>query len=188
MDGKIKILIGIIVAILGGVIVWAVMTTPDAPPPIEKLEPPSTMEYEGNTLIEERNGAKLFELTAGKMVVDVDTQNASFEDFVGKFYQADGRTFELTARKGFYNHQTGDIHVEGDVAVSDSEGATLTGGKLDWLGAEEILIATDNVKISKDDMRAFGDRAEAWNGLRHFKLKGSARILKGVKDDNSEGE
>ncbi len=186
MDSKVKILLGIIGALFVYLIVWVVLNTPDEPPPIEKIEPPSIMEYEGNTIIEEKNGVKLYELNAGKMVIDVETQNATFENLDGKFYQPNGRFFQLTAKKGNYNHQSGDIHVEGEVVVTDSEGAKLTGGTLDWNGAEQILIATGDVKISKDDMRAYGDRAEAWNGLRHFKLIGNARVLRGVKD--SEGE
>lgn len=186
MELKGKFLIAAILALFVALVIWVVSTTPDAPPPIDKLDPPSTMEYEGNTFTEERNGAKLFEITSGRMVVDVNTQNAQLEDFSGKFYQRDGRTVEIIAKRGSYNQQTGDIHVEGDVTVNDSDGATLTSGSLDWLGSDEVLIASDNVKITKDDMRAFGDRAEARNGLRRFKLIGNARIRKGVDDNDSE--
>ena len=186
MDSKVKILLGIIGVLFVGLVIWVVMNTPDEPPPITKIEPPKIMEYEGNTIIEEQNGVKLYELSAGKMIIDVETQNATFENLDGKFYQPSGRFFQLTAKKGNYNHQSGDIHVEGEVVVTDSEGAKLTGNELDFVGADQILIATGDVKIFKDDMRAYGDTAEAWNGLRHFKLKGNARIVKGVKD--SEGE
>ena len=143
------------------------------------------MEYEGNTIIEEQNGVKLYELSAGKMIINVETQNATFENLDGKFYQSSGKFFQLAAKKGHYNHQSGDIHVEGEVIVTDSEGAKLISNELDFVGADQILIATGDVKISKGDMRAYGNTAEAWNGLRHFKLKGNARIIKGVKD--SEG-
>ena len=63
------------------------------------------------------------------------------------------------------------------------KGAQLISDTLDWQGKQEILIATGNVQISKDDMRAYGDRAEATNGLRHFNLKGNAHVLRGVKDN-----
>ncbi len=182
MENKFKILIVVGLGLFVGLVVWVVSTTPNEPPPTEKFEPPAKMTYETNNIVEEKNGVKLFELNSGKMVVDAATQNAEFENIQGRFYQADGSFIELTAKHGTYDHQSGDVHVEGEVTVTDSEGAKLISGQLDWLGKEEILVATDNVRISKDDMRAFGDRAEARNGLHHFYLKGNARVLKGVKD------
>ena len=182
MENKFKILIAAIAILFVGVIIWVIATTSTEEPPATKFEPPATMEYETNNIVEEKDGKIIYELDAEKMIVEAATQNAEFENINGKFYQAEGKFVEITAKRGNYNHQTGDVHVEGDVVVTDSEGAKLTGGSLDWLGKEEILIATGNVQISKDDMRGYGDRAEATNGLRHFKLKGNARILRGVKE------
>lgn len=181
MERKYKILIAAGLLFFVGLVAWVIATTPDEPPPVTKFEPPSSMTYETNNIVEEKNGVKLFELNSGKMIVDATTQNAEFEDIEAKLYQEDGRFVELKAKRGSYDKQSGDIHVEGEVVVTDSEGAQLTGEKLDWYGKEEILVATENVKISKDDMRAYGDRAEARNGLRHFNLKGNAHVLKGVK-------
>lgn len=185
MERKYKILIAIGVGFFVGIVVWAISTTPTEPPPSEKIEPPAKMTYEKNTIVEDKNGVKLFELDSAKMFVDAATQNAELEDVQAKFYQEDGNFVQLTAKSGIYHHQSGDVHVEGDVVVIDSKGAKLVSNKLDWSGKDEVLIATENVKISKDDMRAYGDYAEATNGLRHFKLKGNARILRGVKE--SEG-
>ena len=187
MERNGKILVATILGLFVALVIWVVSTTPDAPPPIEKLEPPSTMEYEGNTITEERRGVRLFEVTSGKMVVDAQTQNAEFENISGKFYQRDGKFVEFSARRGSYNHQRGDIHIEGEISVSNSEGAKLTSEKLDWIGDEGKLIATENVQISREDTRAYADRAEATNGLRHFKLIGNARVIKGAENKKSEG-
>lgn len=185
MKLKFKLLIAAGLGLFLGVVVWAVSTTPTEPPPSEKIEPPSKMTYERNSIVEEKLGVKIFELNSGKMMVDAATQNAELEDVQAKFYQEDGDFVQLTAKSGNYNRQTGDIHVEGEVVVIDSKGSKLVSGKLDWDNKREILIATEDVQISKDDMRAYGDRADATNGLRHFKLIGNARVLRGVK--NSEG-
>lgn len=182
MEKKYKILIAIGLGLFACLVIWVVATTPDEPPTIEKFEPPSSMTYESNSIVEEKNGEKLFELNSGKMIVDAVTQNAELEDIQAKLYQSDGSFVELRAKRGSYNHQSGDIHVEGEVNVVDSEGAKLISGKLDYLGEEEILVATEDVKIFKDDMRATGDRAEARNGLRHFNLKGNAHIVKSSKN------
>ena len=86
MDNKIKILIVAGLGLFFGVVVWAISTTPTAPPPpSEKIEPPAKMTYETNNIVEEKNGVKLFELNSGKMIVDAITQNAEIEDVQAKF-------------------------------------------------------------------------------------------------------
>ena len=74
------------------------------------------------------------------------------------------------------------IYVEGNVVVTNSEGSKLLSEELIWFSSEEKITATGNVKISKDDMRAFGDFAYADNNFKHFGLMGNAKILKGVKE------
>ena len=168
-------------ALFAVLVYWVISTTPTEPPPTEKFNPPSEMTYETNSIVEEENGRKIFELNSAKMVVDAVTQNAELEGINAKFYQEDGSFVKLKAKVGTYNRKNGNVHVEGNVVVTDSKGAKLTSGKLDWNAKKEVLVATQKVKISKDDMRAYGDRAEATNGLRHFKLQGNARVLRGVK-------
>ena len=184
MEKKYKILAAVGAVLFICLVVWVIKTTPTEPPPSEKFNPPSEMSYETNTITEEKNGVKIFELNSEKMIVDATTRNADMEGIKGTFYQEDGKYIVLTAQRGDYNNKTGDVHVEGEVVVVDNEGAKLTSEQLDWKGKKEILTAKGKVKVSKDDMRGYGDSLEATNGLRHFKLKGNARILRGVK--NSE--
>ena len=189
MDNKIKILIGVLGILFVCLVTWVVRTTPTEPPPQEVVEPPTVMEYENNTLVEEKDGVKIWEITSDKIRVDANTHIAEFKGIKGKFYQADGKVLELTAIQGYYDQDSKNVHVEGDVVVTDGEGGKLTTVHLDWLSHEEMIIATEDVKISKDDMRAFADRAETMNGFQKFYLKGNAKVLRGVKEDSeNEGE
>ena len=183
METKWKIFFAIMTLGFACLVVWVVQTTPDTPPPIEKLEPPKTMEYEGNTISEEVNGVKIWDLTAEKVSVGIETQEAELKNIVGHFYQTDGRSFELQADFGTYSNITKDVHLEGNINVTTSEGANLTSEKLDWVSEEEILIASDKVKILKDDVKASGDRAESSDGFKKFKLKGHAHIIKGINEN-----
>ena len=199
-------------------VVWVIRTTPTTPPPQEKIEPPTVMEYEGNTITEEQDGRIIWELTCDKMRVDTITQNIELDGVLCKFHQRDEQThdekiWELTAVKGVYFQLQKNIHVEGDVKVTNSDGAELVSREINWFGEQEVLaaegevvltnsdgaklwsenlnwftkedkvIATGDVKISKDDMRAFGDMAYSDNNFKHFGLWGHAKILKGVQDD-----
>ena len=181
MDTKWKILLSVLGVAFVCLVVWVVMTTPESPPIFDKVEPPTTMEYVGNTISEERNGVKIWELTAEKAIVDIKTQNAELRNLVGHFYQADGKSIELRAKYGIFDNSNKNVHVEGDVTVTTEDGAKLTSGKLDWINNDSMLIATEKVKIAKDDIRASGDRAESSDGFRNFKLKGRAHIIKGVE-------
>ena len=184
---KILALTGVIFFVC--VVVWAVRTTPPTPPPMEKVTPPTVMEYEGNTITEEQDGRIVWELTSEKMKLDMLTQNVELDGISAKLYQRDKETdaettWELTAAKGVYYQVNKVIHVEGDVVVTNTDGAKLLSEKLDWFADQEILIASGNVKISKDDMRAFGDTAYFQIALNKVGLMGNAKVLKGVKDDD----
>lgn len=185
MSTRSKILSAVAVIFLVCVIVWVVRTTPTAPPPLEKFDPPTVMEYEGNTLTEEKDGVIIWELTSKKMRIDSITQNVELEGITGKFYQHDpDKSWELKANHGIYYQKENLIYVEGEVSVTNSDDAKLLCDRLDWFAEEEKLIATGNVKISKDDMRAYGDTAYSMNNFKNFGLIGHAKVLKGVTDDN----
>ena len=188
MSTREKILATVVVIFFVCVVVWAVRTTPPTPPPMEKVEPPTVMEYEGNTLVEEKDGRIIWELTCEKMRLDMMTQNVELDGVSAKFHQLDKetdeeKTWELTAAKGVYYQVNKVIHVEGDVLVTNSDGAEMKSDKLDWFADQEMLIANGNVKISKDDMRAYGDMAYSQTALNKVGLMGNAKITKGVKDD-----
>lgn len=183
MSNKVKWAISIAGLLFAALVVWVVKTTPDAPPVIEKPTMPLQMEYEGNELSEEVNGVRIWDLTAEKMIVDANTQNADLDKLVGHFYQADGRSVEFRADHGIYNYDTKDIYVNGDILVETSDGARLICDQLGWVNKDGMLIALDNVKIIRDDIKATGDRAESADGFKHFWLKGHAHITKGMQPE-----
>ena len=182
MSKRGKIILTILILMIGALITWVIKTTPSEPPKFEKIEPPSVMEYHDNTISEEKDGVKLWELTAEKVLIEIATQNAELTNLTGHFYQADGKTIEIKAQHGSYNNTTKDVHIEGLVIVTTSDGAKLTSDQLDWINAEEKMIATSKVKIYKDDMFAEGDQVESTNGFKHFKLKGNEHIIKGIQN------
>ena len=116
-QGKILASIGVIFFVC--LVVWVVRTTPKEPPPIEKVEPPTVVEYEGNTLTEEKDGKIIWELTCDKMRVDSITQDMELTNVKGKYYD-DETTWELTAVKGVYDQTEQIIYVEDDVVLTTS--------------------------------------------------------------------
>ena len=110
MENKTKIFIGIIAVLFVCLVTWVIRTTPTEPPPENKIEPPTVMEYEGNTLVEEKNGVKIWEITSDKIRIDANTHRAEFSKINGKFFREDGKVLELTAFQGYYDQGNQRVH------------------------------------------------------------------------------
>ena len=150
MSTREKFLAATVVIFFVCLVVWVVRTTPTAPPPIEKVAPPTVMEYEGNTLTEEKDGKILWELSCDKMRVDSLTQDMELINVRGKFYD-DEDVWDLTAKRAIYDRTENIIYVEGEVVVTNSDNEKLLSDELIWYTEEEMLTASGNVSVTKDD-------------------------------------
>ena len=145
-----KILIGIVVAALAALCYWTVHTVPqpaDDASPLEKR----VMTYNGNTITEEKDGRKLWELTAESMEVDIDTQDASITNMDAKFYTEDG------------------AHLRADRLEWKAKENQLA------------LIGNAELQRDSDAVKAKGDRIESLDGFNKFKIIGHAHLEKGNK-------
>lgn len=185
MNLKSKILLGLFGVAFLSLIVWAVNSVPEPPTPTPPDDSPRIMSYEDNVLNEYKDGKLLWELKAKKISMDVDTRDAEMEDITAKFFAADGRVMELTARQGKYNQDTQNIELVGDIVGKSSDGAEITGGKMAWDNAKSLLIIEESVKAKKDDMRASGDRVEISDEFNHYKIIGHAHLEKGGRDEKN---
>ena len=86
MENKTKILIGVLAILFVCLVTWVVRTTPTEPID-DYIEPPTIMEYENNTLVEEKDGVKIWEITTDKIRIDANTHRADFKNVKGKFYK-----------------------------------------------------------------------------------------------------
>ena len=137
------------------------------------------MSYDGNVLSEEKNGRKIWDLTAEHIDVDVKTRDAKLEKLKGHFYAEDGRVVEVTADKGTYEDKTKNIVIVGNVDVKNSDGARLTSDELRWEAAKQLLAAVGSAKVTKEDMLATGERIESSDGFNKVKVIGKAHLAKG---------
>lgn len=174
-----KYLYGGAAAVLLLVIIWAVSTAPAPPDSLGDADAHRIMSYENNTMSEERDGRTVWTLTAEQVSVDLDTQDASMRGIVGTFYSADGRTLELRADEGRMDHETRDVVLMGSVNAVTSDGASLTANELQWTAAEGELAAAGDAQVTRDDLRATGDRITSTDEFRQFRIAGNARIEKG---------
>jgi LPS export ABC transporter protein LptC len=180
MNKKQKTIAAVFVAILAALIVWAVESVP-VPPEQKAVQPANKiMKYTGgNTLSEERDGVKIWEITAETMDMNVETQDAECTNITGKFYQEDGNVVEATAPHGTYEAASKNLKLDGGVQANTTKGAALESSTLKWDAADSVLIADGKAKVSNGDMEASGDRLESSDGFEVFKAIGHAHIMKG---------
>ena len=183
MSKKGKISIGAGILLFLALIAWVVRSIPDPPKPVEPDNSPRIMSYEGNNISAEKDGKKQWELHADKISMNMDTKDAEMENIEGKFYEDDGRIVTIVAKHGIYNQSTRDVAIDGDVNVTNTDGAILTSQKITWVAAEEMLVAEEDACVKKDDVMASGNRIESKDGFNHFKIIGKAHIEKGVKNE-----
>ena len=179
MSKRTKGLLAAGLAIFVALVVWTVTTIPEVPADKTKVEAPKTMSYEGNTLSEEKDGRKLWELTAERIDVDVETQDVKLVNITGHFYAEDGRTVEIKAAEGTFDNATKDVAVKGGVGIHTSDGASLKGQELRWQAKEAMLAAIGDAVAEKDDMKISGDRIESTDGFNKIKVIGKAHLVKG---------
>lgn len=175
-----KALIAVGVIAFAALVVWAVVTVPEAPAvPETPADNGRMMSYDGNEISEEKDGRKIWDLTAEHIDVNIETRDAELTNLQGHFYAPDGRVVEVKAAKGTYLEGTKDIVLTGNVDVKTSDGASLTSDELRWEAQKEILAAVGSAKAIKDDMLATGERIESSDGFNKIKISGKAYLRRG---------
>ena len=177
-----KILIAIVLAVLAALCYWTVSTIPDRVTeevPLEKR----VMTYDGNTLVEEKDGKKLWEMTAETMEVDIDTQDAAITNIDANFYAEDGRVLHVQAPKASYKAGEKFLTVEGGLKGDSTDGLHVKSDGLEWHAKDSKLALVGNAELQRDSdaVKAQGDRIESLDNFKKFKIIGHAHLEKGNK-------
>lgn len=178
--GRSKAVLAAAAAGFAGLIAWTVLSVPKPPPPEEEIPREAReMEYGVNTIREETaDGRLVWELTTESSRVDVNTQASSFENAAGKYYFADGRVLTITAPSGVYDSKSRNVKLTGGVQAETTDGERLTSRVLEWVAAEDRLIATENARFTKPGFSVTADKIEGWSGFSRFRATGRAHLVK----------
>jgi len=74
---------------------------------------------------------------------------------------------------------TRNIVLTGSIEATTSDGASLRAQELKWTSAEGVLTAEGDAEITRDDIRATGDRIASTDEFQRFTITGNARVEKG---------
>lgn len=151
----------------------------NSPQPQAAIDQPTTMSYSGNTIIEEKDGKRLWELGAEKIDIDPKTKQAVIKNLKGVFYQDDGGKMELVALEAVYDTKTRDIVMQGHIKAVSDDGTVFIAQTARWAGDSQRIYGSGGVTMTKDDTVIMGDRIESDAGLQKVKVEGNARIRRG---------
>lgn len=133
----------------------------------------------GNSIVEEENGKRLWELKAERIEVDPQTKAVKMFNLKGIFYKDDGGKIEITAPEASMDTKTRDIFMSGGIKALNSDGAAFTAQEAHWEGKRRYLTGTGGVKLTKDDTVITGDRLESDDKMEKVKVEGNAHVVKG---------
>lgn len=180
MNKQVMSLIAAVMIAVAGVLYWAFSEEIHVQDPNQKVEEkPMAMSYAGNTLSEEKDGKKIWDLTAETIEIDPATKNAVLKNIQGVFYQENGQTVTLTAPQATFDNKTRDITISEQVNAKTSDGATFQAKTVVWQGEKQVFLGEGNVIITREDTVLTGDKLESDAGFVKVKVTGNAHIVKG---------
>jgi LPS export ABC transporter protein LptC len=176
------ILIACVMIVLAGSLYYFLKDeplVPKLPEVAQKTQETSKMSYAGNTITEEDNGKKLWELKAETIEMDAETKNVLLHNINGTFYQDKGGKIDITAPEGFIDDKTKEIKLSAKVHAVASDGGTFTANEARWSGKEKYFYGSGDVIVTKEDTVITGDKLESDANMEKIKMSGHAKVIKG---------
>ncbi len=131
-------------------------------------------------------GRKTWDL-AGKSA-DMSGDMVKLQDIAGTMYREQDQ-INVTADKGNFDRKEGSVHLEDNVVVSSSAGATLTTDSLDWDRKNNTVSTPDQVNIERENMMARAIGALGDTALKQVTLQKDVQVdITPVEKDRPRGD
>ncbi len=128
----------------------------------------------GIILTETKDEKKYWELYGETGAYDSTNEVAMMDNVIGNFYKENKVAMSFQSSKGTYNAAKKTIVLYQDTFVVLEDGTTLKADRLRYAGNEQPIIATGNVKITRDNnFLATADEVMISPDFTSFKIKGN---------------
>lgn len=87
------------------------------------------------------------------------------------------RETHLTAKRGNLDRETENVHLEGDVVVTTSDGMKMTTDTLDWESKSEIGATPDWVAVSQPGMTVVGLGGKGYQKIHRLRLEREVTVV-----------
>ena len=165
-----QMIVGAIV-ITGVIIAW-LMLGGEAPSnnPVQKESSGANAKVRNSTLAREVEGKKVWEFTVEEVEQIKSSGEAVLKGVKGKIYRDGG---------GKVKNEAKDFELNDKVVAVLSSGGKLTAESIRWQQTEDVITASGNVRLLKDDTLATGDKAVTSSAFERLKLEGHAEVQRG---------
>lgn len=153
-------------------------------PDPNETKKPSTgpgMIFSGGSLVEEKDGIKMWELDAESIETIENNKKVRFLNAKGVFYkrnETDDKV-SLIAEEAVVDLETSNIQAKGNVKISTDDGIELLAPVADWDNANGKFVGSGGIKLIKEDTVITGDTIESSLDSDKVVVKGNARVTKG---------
>lgn len=128
-------------------------------------------------------GKKSWELS-GKSA-DISAEEVRLKDIVGKLYGEEDIT--LTAERGKFDKEKGNVQLEDNVVITTSQGARLITDSLDWDRINHTVSTQDEVNIQRENLVADAIGAKGNPDLKKVNLEKQVRVQIDPQEKESAG-
>ncbi|WP_371372157.1 LPS export ABC transporter periplasmic protein LptC [Sporomusa aerivorans] len=135
--------------------------------------------FAGSSIVEEKDGKKLWELKADTIETDIDGKTAYLKNLQGTLYQDKGGKVDLLALQAQVDMKTHDITMQGDVKATSSDGAVFTAPEARWEGVPKSFSGTGGVTLTRNNTVITGDTIKTDEKLEKVRVSGNARVITG---------
>ena len=157
---------------------------PENTPAIEQTtaQPAANLTFAGSSIIEEKNGKKVWELNAESIEADTAGKLVYLKKITGTFYQEKGGKVDIVAQEGALDTKTHDITLQGDIKATSSDGAVFTAPQGRYEEQTKTFYGTGGITLTRGDTIITGDKIDADTALEKVKVQGNAKVVTGGKN------
>lgn len=176
----------LVVSLIGLLILYLVClgspsgtTKPDPSREQVSAEKLPEMEFSGTKLSEVVDEKVNWELNSQSIVMDREKNEIKFEKSKGVFFQEGKKALTLQGEKGFFDLESKDINLEGNVQAISDQGEKLQAQKIKWISSKQKIAGSGQVVFIRGNTKVSGDHFETDLGLENIQITGNVRVLIG---------
>lgn len=158
---------------------WAYYVTRDIRENVSgALNQAQKVEIKNLILTETKDGKKYWELYAKSGAYDSSLKLVVLSEIMGNFYDKEHKVaLSFESSKGTYSDTEKTITLIGKNLVVTKDGSSLVADKIVWSGKGSDIIASGNVKISRnDEFQTLSDKAVFNSDFTFFKIIGKSKV------------
>lgn len=137
------------------------------------------MEFHQTKLSEVVDEKVTWELNSQTVIMDQGKNKVIFQKSQGVFYEQGQKALTLQGDKGYFDLDTKNINLEGNVLVVSNKAEKIQAQKIQWVAARQKIQGQGQVIFVRGNTKVLGDRFEADLNLENVQITGNVRVMMG---------